>query len=61
MGNSDLAEIRAGRMDPEGEGLTQAGRIIGIIGTGLMVFGCVIGFCVVFGMILAGAAGGGMR
>jgi hypothetical protein len=43
LGNSDMAEIRAGRMDPEGEGLTQAGRVCGIIGTviyGLMFCGC---------------------
>lgn len=33
MGNTDLAAMRAGRMDPEGEGLTNAGRICGIIGT----------------------------
>lgn len=38
MGNQDLTEIRAGRMDPEGEGLTQAGRILGIIGTVIMIF-----------------------
>ena len=31
MGNNDLNEIRAGRMDREGEGLTNAGRICGII------------------------------
>lgn len=35
MGNADMTEIRAGRMNPDGEGLTQAGRIIGIIGTAL--------------------------
>jgi hypothetical protein len=33
MGNTDMAQIRAGRMDPDGEGLTQAGRILGIITT----------------------------
>jgi predicted Zn finger-like uncharacterized protein len=33
MGSTDLQEIRAGRMDPEGEGTTNAGRICGIIGT----------------------------
>jgi hypothetical protein len=33
MGSSDLREIRAGRMDPEGEGTTNGGRICGIIGT----------------------------
>jgi len=31
MGNSDLAEMDAGRMDPEGRGLTQAGKILGMI------------------------------
>ncbi len=33
MGNTDMDQIRSGRMDPEGEGLTNAGRILGIIGT----------------------------
>ncbi len=33
MGQNDLQEMRAGRMDPEGEGITNAGRICGIIGT----------------------------
>jgi phage FluMu protein Com len=33
MGNSDLKEIRRGVMDPSGQGLTQAGMIIGIIAT----------------------------
>jgi hypothetical protein len=33
MGTNDLREIREGRMDPEGEGMTAAGRICGIIGT----------------------------
>jgi hypothetical protein len=33
MGSSDLKEIRAGRMDPEGEGTTNGGRICGMIGT----------------------------
>jgi hypothetical protein len=41
MGNNDLTEMRAGRMDPEGEGMTNAGRICGIISTILMVvFAC---------------------
>jgi hypothetical protein len=33
MGNVDLKEIRSGRMDPEGEGYTTAGRICGIVAT----------------------------
>jgi predicted Zn finger-like uncharacterized protein len=40
MGNADLEEIRAGRMDPEGEGLTNAGRICGIVGTILSALSC---------------------
>ncbi len=43
MGNSDLTEIRAGRMDPEGEQTTQAGRICGIIGT----VSSFLGFCLI--------------
>jgi len=33
MGATDLKQIRAGRMDPSGQGMTQAGMIIGIVGT----------------------------
>ena len=33
MGNTDLREIRDGRMDPEGEGMTQTGRILGMVAT----------------------------
>lgn len=42
MGNTDLAEMQAGRMDPSGEGLTQAGKIIGMIQCILMIVGIVI-------------------
>ena len=31
MGSADLKEMEAGRMDPEGRGITQAGQILGII------------------------------
>ena len=44
MGNSDLAEIRAGRMDPEGEGMTSTGRILGMVGVILWVVGIIV-FC----------------
>ena len=30
MGNNDLSEMDAGRMDPRDRGLTQAGKIIGL-------------------------------
>lgn len=36
MGNNDLRQIKAGQMDPEGLGTTQAGRICGIIGVVMM-------------------------
>lgn len=39
MGHTDIKEMNAGRMDPQGRGLTQAGMIIGIIGTVLMILG----------------------
>jgi hypothetical protein len=41
MGNHDLTEMKRGRMDRSGEGLTQAGRILGSIATILMIVGCV--------------------
>ena len=47
MANSDLAEMRTGRMDREGEGLTQAGRALGI--TGLFLWSIVTG-CGFLGM-----------
>ncbi len=42
LGNTDLREMAAGRMDPEGRGLTQAGKICGIISVGLQIVGLVI-------------------
>jgi hypothetical protein len=44
MGNNDLREMRAGRMDREGEGTTNAGKICGIVGT---VLGSITAFCCV--------------
>jgi hypothetical protein len=42
MGNNDLKEMRAGRMDPEGESNTNIGRICGMIGTILGLIGLVV-------------------
>jgi hypothetical protein len=50
LGNIDLAEIRAGNMDRSGEGMVQAGRILGIVST-IMVVGSVLFFCLLFGFI----------
>jgi predicted Zn finger-like uncharacterized protein len=59
MGNTDLAEMRAGRMDREGEGQTNAGRICGIVAVVLHIVGVLLvfaWFCCIFGVI-GGAAG----
>lgn len=42
MGNEDLKKMDSGIMDPTGRGLTQAGRIIGIICVVLMVISLVV-------------------
>jgi hypothetical protein len=54
MGNQDLKEIRAGRMDPEGESATTAGRVLGIISTIFLL--AVLGlFCCMFMLGMSGA------
>ena len=37
MGNTDLKEMAAGRMDPAGEGMTKAGKICGIVGIAIQI------------------------
>lgn len=54
MGNNDLAQIRAGQMDPSGEGITQAGRICGMIASILAIVGCV--FWIMWIFMVAGMA-----
>ena len=53
MGKADLAEMDAGRMDPTGRGMTQAGYILGMI---MSIFQIVLlfGFLALF---VCGAAG----
>ncbi len=53
MGNGDLKEMDAGRMDPSGRGLTQAGKMCGIISVVLQFVILVISL-LVFGIIGAG-------
>jgi len=57
MGSADVAEIRAGRMDPEGMGMTQAGRILGIIYTVMWLASIVLVLAIVGIMLLCGLAG----
>jgi len=62
MGNSSLREIRAGIMDPREEGLVQAGRIIGMIVTGLMALGFLLAIAwVVFVFFVVGVSAAGSR
>lgn len=53
MGNTDLAEMDAGRMDPEGRGLTSAGKILGMIAIAinvLFILGAIVFFVFLGGM-----------
>jgi hypothetical protein len=73
MGNSDLAEMDAGRMDPSGRKPTATGRVCGMIATivycslaavsaltGLLIMFLYFGFCCCcMGASGAGGAGGG--
>jgi hypothetical protein len=54
FGNADLAEMDAGRMDPSGRGLTNAGRILGMISCILAILAVVILLLVVVGGVAAG-------
>jgi hypothetical protein len=51
MGASDLAEIRAGRMDPSGEGTTRVGMILGMVSVGIAILSILFNIA-----MLAGAA-----
>jgi hypothetical protein len=42
MGNDDLNEMNQGRMDSSGRDLTKAGRVCGMIATGLLIFQIVV-------------------
>jgi hypothetical protein len=42
MGNGDLSEMDAGRMNASGRGLTMAGKIIGMVSVGLAVLSIVV-------------------
>jgi hypothetical protein len=55
MGNKELAAIDAGTRAPENRGTAQAGKVLGIIATVLMVIG-VLFFVGLFVLMLIGAA-----
>lgn len=53
MGHSDLRDMRAGRMDPSGEGLTNAGKICGIVSVVLLIIGIGLAIVAMMGGLLA--------
>ena len=52
MANQDLKEMQAGLMDPSGEGVTKAAKIISLIQMCFVAVGIVI-WCIVFGFMIA--------
>jgi hypothetical protein len=61
MGNGDLRAMAEGRMDPNGEGLTKAGKILGIVSVILTIIGIVVAILwvvVIAGFMAAGAGSG---
>ncbi len=42
MANKDLAAMRQGTMDKQGEGQTLAGKVLGILATALMIFAIIV-------------------
>jgi len=59
MGSGDLKEMDAGAMDPAGRGMTQAGKILGMIAVILFILGVLVFIALMALGVLAGAAGKG--
>lgn len=53
MGNDDLREMDYGRMDPSGRDLTNAGRVCGMVGTGILIFQAAVMLIVFAAMLLS--------
>jgi hypothetical protein len=54
MGSGDLREMRAGRMDRSGEGLTQAGQLLGMIPSIIVIFGAALFMLIIIVAAVAG-------
>ncbi|MGP1308973.1 MAG: DUF4190 domain-containing protein [Phycisphaerales bacterium] len=57
LGHSDLKDMEAGVMDPEGRGMTLAGKILGIVSVALTLLGLAIWVVLVLVFGVAAAAG----
>lgn len=60
MGNGDLRQMDAGQMDPSGRGMTQAGKVLGIVGVCLQLLAVLIWLVMVVIIGVGAAAAGGM-
>ncbi len=56
MGKRDLELMRSGQMDREGESLTKAGYILGIVGTIMFLFGLLLFVLYILGIVFFIAA-----
>ncbi|MGH8915710.1 MAG: DUF4190 domain-containing protein [Acidimicrobiia bacterium] len=52
MANNELEGIKAGRRNPSNEGVANASRILGIVGTVLLGIGIVIGILAIAGALV---------
>ena len=57
MANADLKAMAEGRMDRSGEGLTKAGKILGIVSVALQIVGMVVFMLLMVLGVFAAAAG----
>lgn len=57
MGNADLRDMEAGRMDPSGMGVTKAGKICGMISVILAIVGIAVGILAMMFGFFAAATG----
>ena len=53
MGTDDLREMEFGQMDPSGRDLTNAGRICGMVATGILIFQVAVMLIVFVVMLLS--------
>jgi hypothetical protein len=53
MGNTDLHEMSMGHMDSSGRDLTQAGRVCGMVASGILIFQVVIVVVILISMAIA--------
>jgi ABC-type branched-subunit amino acid transport system permease subunit len=54
MGNNDLQQMNAGRMDSTGRDLTNAGRICGMVSTALLILPLLVVICAGVAMLIFG-------